>query len=197
MVTVAHPMEMGAEDVAAWQGYFTANQIKQPFNQIWEPLVDFSTIKEDRYAGIEFPAYRFNGQAKHGIELYYKDYSDYYEFGLALMDCSVLVASESVVDRHTLNFQGKMQLGNFSCRKKSRAANHVIALLDKWAVYSRILQNDASIVNQLPQFTLAQIEEFLKLAMENNCTNCTAALLAFKNANFAGFDPMAEFTLKL
>lgn len=197
VVTVAHPMEMQQEDIAAWQKYFTAHQLKQPFTQIWEPLADFATVKEDRYAGIEFPAYRFNGQAKHGIELYYKDYSDYYEFGLALMDCSVLVASESVADRHTLNFQGKMQLGNFSCRKKSRASNHVIALLDKWAIYSRILQDDASMVNQLPQFTLAQIEEFLKLAMENNCANCTAALLEFKNANFTGFNPMAEFTLEL
>lgn len=116
---------------------------------------------------------------------------------IGLTDCRLYLAGGTAIGRHTLDIQGSVQLYAFQVRQKSRASNHIIGLLDKWAVYSRILQNDASIVNQLPQFTLAQIEEFLKLAMENNSTNCTVALLEFKNANFAGFDPMAEFTLEL
>lgn len=195
MVTVAHPMEMGAKDVAAWQGYFAANQLKQPFTQIWEPVIDFSKVTFDRYAGIEFPAYRFKGQEKHGITFHF-DYGSS-ELDIGLTDCRLYLAGGTAIGRHTLDLQGSVQLYAFQVNRQSRASNHIIGLLDKWAVYSRILKDDVSIAEQLPQFTLAQIEEFLKLAMENNSTNCTAALLAFKNANFAGFDPMEEFTLEL
>lgn len=118
-------------------------------------------------------------------------------FPIGLTDCTLYLADGTAAGYHTLNIQGSVQPYAFQVNRKSRASNHIIGLLDKWAIYSRILQDDASMVNQLPQFTLAQIEEFLKLAMENNCANCTAALLEFKNANFTGFNPMAEFTLEL
>lgn len=195
MVTLAHPMEMGAADVTAWQGYFAANQIKQPFNQIWEPVIDFSQVTSDRYVGVEIPAYRFKGQEKHGITFQF-DYGNS-DLDIGLTDCTLYLTGGTALGYHSLDIQGSVQLYTFQVRQKSRASNHIIGLLDKWAVYSRILKDDASIADQLPQFTLAQIEEFLKLAMENNCTSCTAALLEFKNVNFAGFDPMAEFTLEL
>lgn len=118
-------------------------------------------------------------------------------FPIGLTDCTLYLADGTAAGYHTLNIQGSVQPYAFQVNRKSRASNHIIGLLDKWAIYSRILQDDASMVNQLPQFTLAQIEEFLKRAMENNCANCTAALLEFKNANFTGFNPMAEFTLEL
>ena len=38
--------------------------------------------------------------------------------------------------------------------------------------------------------------ELLNLAIENHCTNCTAALLEYKNIRFADFDPMDVFTLE-
>ena len=48
----------------------------------------------------------------------------------------------------------------------------------------------------LPGFTLAQVTEFIAAAQEANATNVLAALLEYKNANFADFDPMEEFTLE-
>ena len=52
-----------------------------------------------------------------------------------------------------------------------------------------------SIAAALPQFTLAQIMDFIRTAIENNCTNVAAILLNFRNSNFADFDPMDEFSL--
>ena len=51
-------------------------------------------------------------------------------------------------------------------------------------------------VNVLDNFTLAQVTELLNLAIENQCTNCTAALLEYKNRKFPDFDPMDVFTLE-
>ena len=48
----------------------------------------------------------------------------------------------------------------------------------------------------MPGFTLMQITEFIAAAQEANATNVFAALLEYKNASFADFDPMDEFTLE-
>ena len=45
-------------------------------------------------------------------------------------------------------------------------------------------------------FTLAQITEFIAAAQEASAVNVLAALLEYKNAHFADFDPMEEFTLE-
>ena len=45
-------------------------------------------------------------------------------------------------------------------------------------------------------FTLAQITEFIAAAQETNAVNVLAALMEYKNNNFADFDPMNEFTLE-
>lgn len=44
-------------------------------------------------------------------------------------------------------------------------------------------------------FTVAQIMEFTRLTTGNNCPNCAAMLLEYKQERYPGFDLMAEFTL--
>ena len=48
---------------------FTENKLKQPFEQIWEPVVDPNTVTKDRYKGCMIPYYRFTGKQKHGISV--------------------------------------------------------------------------------------------------------------------------------
>ena len=192
-ITVAHPMEMTKKEITAWQKYFAAHSLKQPFAQVWEPVIDFKTIREDRYSGIEIPAYRFKGQEKHGITFQF-------DFGsstlyIDLNDCILDIDDGSAVGRHDLNLQGNLVLGRLQANE-SRASNHIIGLLDKWTIYGRILKDDTSIIELLPNATVAQITDYLNFAVENNCTSCTAALLEYKNAQFADFASMAEFTLE-
>ena len=100
------------------------------------------------------------------------------------------------MERHFLDLNGELILQDFSVGKPSRAANHIIGLLDKWTAYGRVLKDDATVVDVLDSFTLAQVTELLNLAIENSCTNCTAALLEYKNQKFPDFDPMDVFTLE-
>ncbi len=192
-VKVAHPMEMDRADLARWQKYFTSHALKQPFAQVWEPVVDFSQVKEDRYSGIELPANHLRSRDKHGIRFHYDNATSELETSFAGLS---LVCEFTQFQRHWMDQDARVVFGRLKVKTPGRAANHVLALLDKWTVEGRILKDDASAVEHLDSFTLAQVTELLNLAIEHNCTNCTAALLAYKNDHFADFDPMDVFTLE-
>lgn len=192
-IAVAHPMEMARGTVDAWQKYFTKYGIKQPFVQVWEPLADSKTITNNRYKGVMIPYFRFANQGKHGIHVQDEDFHD--SITIWFDDCDTMVERIDYA-RHSIEPTHRFEVTRFKFKTFTRKTNHIVGLLDKWAVYGRILNDDASITEQLPQFTLAQITEFIKLATENNSTNCTAALMEYKNTNFADYDPMAEFTLE-
>ena len=51
-------------------------------------------------------------------------------------------------------------------------------------------------MNLMSDLTLAQITEFIAAAQEANAVNVLAVLLEYKNAYFADFGPMDEFTLE-
>ena len=193
-IALAHPMDMTRNDLTAWQKWFTANGIKQPFEQIWEPVVDPNAIKEDRYKDCMIPYYRFAGQKKHGIHVEDTDFHN--SIYIYFDDCKTDVKRIDQM-RHMIEMDHRFEVQKISFEKFTRKANHIIAYLDRVTIYDRIRKDDTGISTFLPQFTLAQITEFIKVATENNCTNVTALLLDYKNQNFADFDPMEEFSLDL
>ena len=62
-------------------------------------------------------------------------------------------------------------------------------------IYGKIKNYDASVVDQLGGFNVAQIMDFIKFANENNCINVTAAIMAYKNAHYGNESVMDEFVL--
>ena len=193
-IALAHPMDMTRNDVTDWQKWFTANGIKQPFEQIWEPVVEPNSVTEDRYRGCMIPYYRFLGQNKHGI--YVEDEDFHNEIDISFDDCNADIQRIDWL-RHEISPDHRFEIQRFCVEQFTRKANHIIAYLDRVTIYDRIRKDDTGISAFLPQFTLAQITEFIKVATENNCTNVTALLLDYKNQNFADFDPMEEFSLEL
>ena len=191
-VAVAHPMEMKPEDVTAWQHYFTAKGLKQPFAQIWEPIIDPKAIIEDRYRGCMIPYYRFRGMEKHGIQVEDRDYHNDIEISFAECDATV---ERIDWNRHNINNDDRFEVTSFSFPKYTRQVNHIAAYLDRVTIYDRILKDDVSVEQFLPGFTLAQITDFTKFATENHCTNVTAMLINYKKKHFPDFDPMDEFIL--
>ena len=192
-IKVAHPMEMDAADVTAWQKYFTRHGMKQPFQQIWEPVHSEKEIKKDRYFGCMIPYYRFLRQEKHGITVTDADFHN--EIDIDFKDCSVDIER---VDwrRHEIRMEDCFEVTDFRFKQYTRQVNHIVAYLDRITVWDRVRKDDLSVMDMIPGFTLAQITEFIAAAQEANATNVLAALLDYKNANFADFDPMDEFTLE-
>ena len=202
-VRVAHTMDMGEEEIGLWQKYFSGNQLKQPFEQVWEPAYRENEIREDRYSGIPVRFKYLKNREKHGIEagIYYtyEDITDY----IHLTGCDITYTIEeyatnnsSYGDNRAL-LETKAVLGKFTYGKITRQVNHIVYLLDKLTVYERIAKDDTSVNFFLPKFTLPQIMDFIRIANENSAANVLALLLEYKNAHFAEFDPMEEFTLNL
>ena len=194
-IRLAHPMDMQQTETEAWQKYFTSRELKQPFAQVWEPVIDQNSVKRDRYSGIVLPLMRFNGREKHGIiGEDFRPYSDL--FNVKFKDCDLdLEPSTWRLDPDSYG-EYTFTLGAFSFQNYTRYTNHIVGILDGWTVEQRILKDDVSIINNLEGFTLAQITEFINQASEHNCSNVTAALLEYKNEHFAEYDPMERFWLE-
>ena len=188
-IILAHPMEMDKEDVAAWQRYYTARGLKQPFEQVWEPVREASQISPDRYAGIPIPVVYLRHAERRGISCdwyYVNDYSN-----SRYLDINGFkVSAEETAE------QDKLQIASIKPNAWNRRTNMVISYLDRLTVYGRVRNDDVTVMDLMDGFTLAQITEFIKTAQEANAGNVTAALLEYKNNTYPDFDPMAEFTLE-
>ena len=192
-IKVAHPIEMEPEEVETWQMYFVHHGLKQPFLQIWEPVIDQETIKEDRYKDCMIPYYRFIGQEKNGI--YVEDNDFHNDISIQFVDCD---ADVERVDfrRHEIRMEDRFEVTAFRFQVYSRHVNHIVAYLDRITVWDRVRNDDVSVMEYLDRFTLAQITEFIRVAQEAKAVNVLALLLNYKNVSFVDFDPIEEFILE-
>ena len=195
-IKLAHPMEMKKDDVKNWQKYFTSRSMKQPFIQIWEPVVDFENVAKDRYKDVKMPIMRFANYSKHGIyAVGYHIYSD--DFGVDFKDCKLDITD---CDCNCIVFDQmdgqNYTFGEFEIENVSRYSNHIIGILDKWIVADKIQNDDISIINILSSFTLAQITELINIANESGSVNSMAVLLEHKNNYYSDYNPMEVFTLE-
>ncbi len=192
-VLPAHPMEMTHEEIDAWQRYFTSHSLKQPFAQIWEPVYQKESIREERYNGCRINPLYIKNQQRRGIDAEWYS-TEYYE------DKHVAIKGFSVeakdAPRQSDDDREYLELVRVCPNTWNRRANMVIAFLDRITLWDRVRKDDLTVMDLMPGFTLAQITEFIAAAQEANAVNVLAALLEYKNANFADFDPMEEFTLE-
>lgn len=187
-IRLAHPMEMKKEDVAAWQHYFTSHGLKQPFEQVWEPVKDPAAIRLDRYTGIAIPTFYFKHADHRGIscEWYTGTWAENHYLRIEGFNTD----AQQTAEEDKLEIRSIVHTGEWD-----RRANMVYSYLDRITVYGRVKKDDITVMDLMPGFTLAQITEFIKAAQEAHAANVTAALLEYKNNTFQDFDPMAEFTL--
>ena len=192
-ITVAHPLDMQADDLTAWQKYFTSHGLKQPFAQVWEPVHKAEDIKPGRYKDCMIPYYRFKGQEKHGIGVYDNDFHNWIE--ISFKDCDVKVERIDL-RRHDIEPDDRFEVQEFTFKKYTRQVNHIVAYLDRVTVWDRVRKDDLTVGDMLDSFTFAQIMEFISVAQEANATNVLALLLNYKNEHFADYDPMDVFVLE-
>ena len=192
-IGVAHPLMMQPDEIKSWQLYFTSSGIKQPFEQIWEPVVDPGTIRENRYESNKIPFFRFQGREKDGVIVDYSD--EYMGPQIWFRNCKATVNRIGSLrigkDEHSL-----YEVKSFSVSGRyTRLANHIVTYLDRITVYGRILNDDISVSEMFPLFTFAQLNDFLKLAVDNNATSVTASILEYKRTHYQDYNPMDEFVL--
>ena len=195
-VCVAHPIEMGEEETKAWQKYFASRGLRQPFLQVWEPIIPRDSIQPDRYASCAIPLYRLKDQERHGIFMKYHPYNgdEIGHWEGTIEGCMAQIRQETYgTDAADITFS----IPTFRFTKyQARRVNHVAAYLDWVTVYDSIVKDeDARIAGQLGEFTLAQITEFIQAAIGHGSSRCLALLMDYKNKAFGEYDPMEEFVL--
>lgn len=191
-VVVAHVMEMELNEIDNWRHYFTKNMIRQPFEQIWELIINFDYIKPDRYQSVKINKKILSGKSAHGIYFYYSDnYWVMDSASISFMNKELeLELSEAQID------EDYVVLGELKINKQGRLANHVIYLLDKWTIFGRIAKNDISIMEYMDQYCASQILEFINVATKNNAEELTAALLDYKHKKYPDLDTFSDFLLE-
>ena len=191
-VRLAHPIEMDEDDLAAWQEYYRVNELKQPFDQVWEPAVKSESITSDRYKGMTiFWRYPQNAD-KHGIHYY--DYDYHNDIGFTLDGCSIENWITNPM-RHEVAPDATFTLGEFTFKQYSRKVNHIVYMLDKWTIWDRIRRDDISIMKIMNHYTAAQVINFTNVAMEAGAVNVTAALMEYKNLTYPQYQALDELTL--
>lgn len=191
-INVAHPMQMNVGEVKAWQKHFTSHGLKQPFEQIWEPVINVETMKSSRYAGRMIPYYRFLKKENHGIRVYDSNFHN--EIDISFVDCEAQVERIDWA-RHQIDMNDRFEVKSIKIKKPTRVANHIIAYLDRVTAIDRIIADDITFADTLHDCSLAQITDYINIANDNGANNVLAMLMDYKNANFADFDPMDEFVL--
>ena len=192
-ICVAHPMEMEPAEVKAWQRLFTHRAIKQPFQQIWEPVIDPAQLKEERYLGCGINPLFLKNQEKRGIRAEW--YENEYVWNKHVEIRGFFVEARDA-QRRDGEDRDYIELSSVVPEAWNRRANGVIAYLDRITVWERIRKDDCTVSLLLDSFTLAQITEFIRTAQEAKAMNVLALLLEYKNSRYADFDPMEEFTLE-
>ena len=201
-ICVAHPMDMKPDEVKAWQDYVLRNGIKQPFEQVWETVYSPDQIRANRYEDAIVPAKYLRNRQKHGIDLYLYYLNtvnaDQFDEHFYLRDCTVtyelITKDEQEGDVYDWN---DVKFGKFGFEKYTRQVNHIVYLLDKLTVYSRIRKDETDVMDVVAGSSLPQITDYLKVAQESKAVNCTALLLDYKNKTWPDIDPFAAFTLDL
>ena len=191
-ISLSHPMDMKNQEVIAWQNYFALNGLKQPFAQVWEPVRNPEEIKKDRYKGCRIPYYRFRGQEKHGIKVEDRDFHD--EIHITFEGCNANV-ERIIWRRHAIDNDDPFEITNFKFRKYTKKVNHIVAYLDRITLYERIRKDDMSAVENLKEFTLAQILECIDTANKSGSKNCLAALLEEKQNRWPEYSGIESLLL--
>lgn len=193
-IGVAHPMEMSQDDVSAWQNYIRTNEIPQPFQQVWEPVKLKNDCSADRYKGVSVPAYYFMNRENDGI--HFKKGNQYSSLSLELTDCE-LVFTWKPSNGMYFTPQDQLILGDFRVKEVSRAANHIICLLDNWTFMTVLQRDELKDTSVLEGSTEAQIQEYIDFCIEHKLTNNTAVLLDYKHEHFGCQNAFDDFVLDL
>lgn len=187
-IRLAHPIELSPELLAEWQRYLTVRGLKQPFEQVWEPVRRPEDLAPDRYAGVPIPFYRFKDQEKRGIL-----FGDRAVPELAGCGEDTELVPHAAADPNGVRCY---ELRRFTFGEYTRGINHLAAYFDRITLLSRIRADDPAVADLIQGFTAAQLSEFIAAAQEARAVNAAAALLDYKQARFPDLDPLDGFTLE-
>lgn len=178
-ISLAHPMEMKKNEVLAWRKSFDQNQVKQPFEQVWEPIYKIEG-NETRYRNAEAPLGDLLALEEIGFTV--EDRDGYYSLSnqafFISLDFSEVDPFPRVYTYKSLSPSAIMKLMDLTYRipKSEKMINMVLVQLDLIVCRQKIEADNASLDSWLPAFTEKQIQDLLLLAKKKKSQACLAVL---------------------
>jgi len=207
-IKVAGPMEMSEKESKEWQRYFTDRELRQPYAQVWEPVITWE--KESvckKYTNVRITAKQRNSlrsilknagitMKADEMEKRYDSRSGRYEFS---NKSTITFGNCFRLDYTVSENNGELTFGQGVplVSPGDREMNKVLFELDRMVIsYCVSLDDDGGMRNMsLEPFTAAQISEWLNIAISKKSSRCTAFLLNYKQEHFAQYENVEEFTL--
>ena len=200
-IRLAHPIDMTDKQISEWQKYFLGNKLKQLFAQVWEPVAfrNVEDIKLDRYEGSKITVGHILSLENRGLVSYSYSWdcgADFDFAGSMSISGSLERAGHFFTEQGSDNPITLEKIRNLHVTEP-RKLNQILAFLDKRIVEDKLaIDDDAFVRNVLSGQTLAQISEYLKLAIEQKAEKCTALLLNYRNEHYPDYSNIEEFSLE-
>lgn len=208
-IAVAGAMTMSKQESGEWQQYFFIRKLRQPYLQVWEPIVHWTPESlRKQYAGVRISS-KERAQLRtvlknSGIEMHSDEmdksfnhrtwkYTFSNQSSIHFGSCFRLDYSFSESD-NTLTL-GK---GYSLVDKQTREMNKVLFELNRITMKAMVkADNDALLAQMdLGALTYAQISELLTLSIDLGKPRCTALLLNYKHVHFPHMEDIFEFGLE-
>lgn len=183
VVKVAHPIEMGREEVESWRRFFSERGVRQPFVQVWEKVVDMDAVKGYRFEGCPISAYWFKGQEGLGIRLSvgaHERLTQQFDITFDSATCRVKQVGLG------LDLNNRVEILNFKIQPRDapRRLNRLVAYLDHACLYPRLEAGDLTVMDDLWDPTLKQLVDYTTVASTNGRTELVAKLLEYRTEWF-------------
>lgn len=206
-VRIAHVLDMSQEEIKQWQTRIVDLQKTLLIEQVWEPVVSISkgSAQSSRYKDAILTKQERNEfkrvlKAKainvRSMEQYAEFNHRSYSYNFS-NENTMLIGNSMRLDYKVDETTGDTTLGQMRSSELNREINTVFFELDRLCARHHVTTDNAEALTKdiLSRFTLAQITEFIDLAVANNSTNCTSLLLDYRNKTFGEVDPFSMFVL--
>lgn len=206
LVKPVYVTDLSDAEIRGWRDYLITNNVRQPFDQIWEPVVKYvKKYLPERYENLTISKAERGDLKKRlksrGIDMKsdemereYNPYQGKYEFS---NENDFLIGS-SIKIHYTINRDETITMGRLRTSGKNvREINSVLYEFDRLNMMNAIKRDDVDAVNEHlgDGFTAAQIFDFINTATKNNAAMCLASLIEYRNNNYSEINLDQEFTL--
>ena len=208
-IRVANVISMDEKTVMDWRQYLIGNKIRQPFEQIWEPVlhIELNDLTE-RYKGLELSQKDRNALRKvmkeKGIDLYadameseYDHRNMTYVFG----DRNTMHFGRYVDVEYLIKENRSIVFDKVTVKDKAtkEAVNTIAFELEKAMMRHHIINDRADLITEevLDLFALPQVVSFIGLAGDRGSRECSAILLDYRDRKYGTYDYTDELILDL
>lgn len=190
LISLAHPLNLTFGEIDAWREQLVRDGVRQPFSQLAEPVIWFSSPDELRwrYHGLSLPFGKLRALEREGFKIY-GTYQHGYELDDGAIRLHFTFGVQAYLNRALPTDEVRLERLRLIAPARRRQINHALATLDRLRLIAVIRTDNLEQLSQyISEQTLGlpedELNEHLSLAHQYGSLQCLASLLEYKNDHF-------------